>query len=138
MHLQRWYRNLAIKHKLRIVIMATVGVALVLACLAVVESEQLMYRDSMRNELEVLAQTFGSNSTAALSFSDGKAAEELLSGLRAKRPIAAAYLYGASGQPFAAYRRGLAGTLQTGAAAGPGRGRFGNRPGGLVRQNPTG
>jgi two-component system sensor histidine kinase/response regulator len=111
MHLRRWYRNLAIKHKLRIVIMVTVGVALVLACVAVVESEQFLYRAAMDDELEVLAQMFGSNSTAALSFGDGKAAEELLSGLRAKRPIVQAYLYVATGQPFAAYRRDLGASL---------------------------
>jgi signal transduction histidine kinase/CheY-like chemotaxis protein len=78
----------------------------------------------MRNELEVLAQMFGSNSTAAISFGDGKAAEELLSGLRAKQPIVAAYLYGANGQPFAAYRRGLTARLESAPGVEPEGSRF--------------
>jgi hypothetical protein len=41
---RHWYRNLAIKHKLRIVIMTTVVAALMLACVAVLGSEQFMFR----------------------------------------------------------------------------------------------
>jgi two-component system sensor histidine kinase/response regulator len=53
----------------------------------------------------VLAEITGDNSTAALSFGDGKAAEELLSGLRAKRSILTATIYSADGKVFAGYRR---------------------------------
>ena len=38
------YRNLAVRHKLRLIIMVTVGVALVLACAAVVAYDQLAAR----------------------------------------------------------------------------------------------
>jgi len=100
------YRHLSIKHKLQLIIMATVAIALLLACGAVLLYGSFFFRESMRNDLGILAEIFGSNSTAALSFGDRKAAEELLSGLKAKRPIVAAFLYGADGQVFAAYRRG--------------------------------
>ena len=123
------YRNLAIKHKLRIVIMTTVVAALLLACVAVLASEQFMFRASMRSDLQVLAEMFGANSTAALSFRDRKAAEELLSGLRAKREIVAAYLY-AGVQPFAAYRRGQPATLESAPPLGENGSRF--EPGRLV------
>jgi uncharacterized membrane protein affecting hemolysin expression len=46
-----------------------------------------------------------SNSTAALSFNDSKAADELLKGLSAKRGIIAATLYTSDGQVFARYVR---------------------------------
>jgi signal transduction histidine kinase/CheY-like chemotaxis protein len=126
---RHWYRNLAIKHKLRIVIMTTVVTALVVACVAVLASEQLMFRASMRSDLQVLAEMFGANSTAALSFRDRNAAEELLSGLRAKHEIVSAYLY-AGGHPFAAYRRGQPATLESAPEPGPNGSRF--EPGRLV------
>jgi signal transduction histidine kinase/CheY-like chemotaxis protein len=100
------YRHLSIKHKLQLIIMATVAIALLLACGAVLTYGSFFFRESMLNDLGVLAEIFGSNSTAALSFGDHKAAEELLSGLKAKRPIVSAVLYGSDGHVFAVYRRG--------------------------------
>ena len=106
------YRNLPIKHKLRLVIMATVSCALMLACAAVVVYDQIAARESMRNDLDVLAEIFSANSTAALSFNDRPAAEELLSTLQAKEHITSAFLYGPDGTVFARYRReGAAGRV---------------------------
>src|SRR5260370_20014746 len=85
--------------------MVTTGAALLLACAAVLVYDQIAFREGMRNELGILAEIFGSSSTAALSFGDPEAAEQLLSGLRAKRPIVAAFIYSGDGKPFAAYRR---------------------------------
>ena len=104
------YRNLPIKHKLRFVVMVTVIAALILACAAVLTYDQITARTSMRNDLDVLAEIFSANSTAALSFADRPAAEELLSTLKAKRHITAAFLYKADGQLFAKYLR--AGVVQ--------------------------
>ena len=99
------YRNLAVKQKLRLVVMATVSLALLLACAAVLAYDQIAARDSMRNDLGVLADIFSANSSAALSFNDQPAAEELLSTLKAKQHVAAAFLYAADGKLFAAYYR---------------------------------
>ncbi len=99
------YRNLPIRHKLRIIMMSVVTAALVFASAAVLGYDQLALRTEMRNDLSVLAEIFGVNSTAALTFGDQQAAEELLAGLRAKRHIAAAFIYNANSQLFAAYRR---------------------------------
>jgi signal transduction histidine kinase len=99
------YRNLSVKHKLRLIIMFTVGTALVLACAAVVAYDQIVARNDMRNDLTVLAEIVGSNSTAAVTFRDQRAAEELLSGLRAKRHIVAAFIYTNDREPFATYHR---------------------------------
>jgi signal transduction histidine kinase/CheY-like chemotaxis protein len=130
MRITRWYRNLDTRHKLRIVILVTVGVAGGLASLATIGTEQLMFRATMRDDLRVLAEMFAVNSTAALSFQDRKAAEELLSGLRAKHEIVSAYLY-ADGRPFAAYQRGQPEpALESAPPLGPNGSRF--DPGRLV------
>jgi len=99
------YRNLPIKHKLRLLIMATVSCALMLACAALLVYDQIAARNSMRNDLDVLAEIFSANSTAALSFNDRPAAEELLSTLQAKQHITSAFLYEPDGMVFARYRR---------------------------------
>src|SRR5580692_12399849 len=105
------YRNLAVKHKLRLIILFAVVAALVPACIAVVTFDQIAARRDMRNDLDVLAEMVGSNSTAAVTFGDKRAAEELLSGLKAKKHIVAAVIFSQDGQPFARYRRqGEAGT----------------------------
>ena len=98
-------RNLSIQGKLRLIIMATVAGALVLACAAFLIYDQLAFKDSMRSDLGILADIFGSNSTAALSFGDRKDARAILSGLRVKRSIVRADIYSAAGQPFAEYVR---------------------------------
>jgi signal transduction histidine kinase/CheY-like chemotaxis protein len=105
------YRNLPIKHKLRLVVMATVAAALLVACAAVFAYDQVTARHSMRNDLDVLAEIFSANSTAALTFADRPAAEELLSTLKAKRHVISAFLYTADGALFAKYLR--AGTPQS-------------------------
>ena len=81
------------------------SVALLVACGAVLAYDQLASRAEMRNDLEVTADIIGHNSTAALTFRDPKAAEELLSGLKAKRHVVAAFLYSEDGRLFASFHR---------------------------------
>ena len=99
------YRNLSIQEKLRLIIMSTVGLALTLACAVFLTYDQLAFRDSMKADLDILADIFGSNSTAALSFGDRKDAGAILAGLKAKRSITRADFYSADGKPFAEYVR---------------------------------
>ncbi len=99
------YQNCPIRCKLRAIIMFTVVAALLVAALAVLSYDQFSWRRSMRNDQQVLAEVFASNSTAALSFRDKESAQELLLGLRAKRHIVRALLYSADGKPFVAYHR---------------------------------
>src|SRR5437588_9965192 len=100
-----FYRNLPIKYKLHLLTLITAFAALTFA-VGTVLAYYYVVRDSTRNDLTVLAEIFGANSTAALSFNDPKAAEELLSGLAAKRSILSAYLYTPDGKVFSRYRRG--------------------------------
>jgi signal transduction histidine kinase len=96
-------RNLPIKHKLRLIIVFTVSLALLLACGAALTYDQLASRSAMRTDLETLAEIVGSNTTAALAFRDQISAEEILSGLKAKRHIVRAQIYSADGKLFAGY-----------------------------------
>ena len=105
MKIAGYYRNLAVKHKLRLIIMLTAAFAMVLACVAVAVYDQISAREEMRNDLSVLAEIVGDNISAAVTFRDQPAAEEILSGLRAKRHVAAAYVYGEDGKPFSCYWR---------------------------------
>src|ERR1700681_3367228 len=99
------YRNLPIKYKLHLLTLIA-GIAALMFALGTVLAYYYVVLDSTKNDLTVLAEIFGTNSTAALSFNDPKAAEELLSGLAAKRSILCAYLYAPDGQVFSGYRRG--------------------------------
>src|SRR5689334_8931240 len=99
------YRKLPIRHKLRLIIMACVCAALVLTGASGLVYEEVTVRKTMRNDMAVLADMFGANSTAALTFQDERGATELLEGLRAKRAIVRAFLYTPDGTPFAKYER---------------------------------
>jgi signal transduction histidine kinase/CheY-like chemotaxis protein len=99
------YRNLPVKQKLRLIVMVTVTAALLFACVVVLGYDRLAARESMRNDLEESAEMLGGNSTAALSFNDAGVGTEILSTLRAKRPIVSAYIFSAGGMPLASYHR---------------------------------
>src|SRR5262249_39991742 len=98
------YGNLAVKRKLQMIVMSTVAAALALACVAILAYDQYTDAQDLRADLIVLAEMLGSNSTAALSFGDSKAAGEILEGLRAKPHIVSAVIYDQHG-PFADYSR---------------------------------
>src|SRR5712691_2683050 len=85
--------------------MATVAIALVIACGTILTYGHISDRNLARNSLGAMAEILGSNSTAAVSFGDQRAAEELLAGLKAERQIVAAYIYAPDGKSFARYRR---------------------------------
>ena len=99
------YRNLPIKHKLNLIILMVVSMALALACAAVLAYDQIAARESMRHDLDVLAEIFSANSTAALSFEDRAAAQELLSSVAAKEHVTDAFIYNNGGGQLAGYHR---------------------------------
>ena len=99
------YRKLSIKHKLRVTTMVVVLTALLLSCAAFASYDLVVFRSALRKDLESLAEIVSANSTAALSFGDQSAAEELLSGLRAKQHLRMARLYSGDGKLFASYPR---------------------------------
>jgi len=98
------YRNLPIRNKLGIIILIAVGVAGMAAGAFMVLYDQLSFRVSMQDDLDTLADMLGSNSTAAITFHDAKAAQELLAGLKAIPHIQAAGIY-LDQAPLASYQR---------------------------------
>src|SRR5712691_13495730 len=98
-------QNLSIKRELTLIIMATSAVALVLACAVFAIYDWFTFRQTMTRDLSTLAEVLGANSTAALTFSDQRAAGETLATLSAKSHIVSACLYTTDGQVFAIYRR---------------------------------
>jgi hypothetical protein len=64
MSLSSRYRDLPIRHKLKLIVMLTVGAALTVACGAVFIYHYYALRDSLRRDLSVLAEITGDNSTA--------------------------------------------------------------------------
>src|SRR5260370_18070461 len=100
-----FHPSLSIKQKLRLIIMLTVGAALMLACTAVLGYDYMAFRDWVRNDLGVRAEIFGSNSTAAFSFGDQNATEQIVAGLKAEAGIVVGCIYSSNGKPFAIYQR---------------------------------
>jgi signal transduction histidine kinase/DNA-binding response OmpR family regulator len=99
------YRNLPVKSKLDLIIMGTVFSTLIVASMASLAYASFAHYQVVKNDLLVLAEIYASNTSAALDFDDPKVARELLSGLKAKRSIESAVIYGSKGQVFASYTR---------------------------------
>jgi methyl-accepting chemotaxis protein len=97
-------RDISIKRKLILISLLTTGVVLLLASAVLITNEVIDFRRSMIKDLTVQAEIIGSNSTAALSFNDRKAAEEILLALRAAPNIMYATIYTKDGKVFAEYR----------------------------------
>jgi PAS domain S-box-containing protein len=98
-------KKTSIKSKQTLIVMLTSGVALLLACAAFGFYEVLTFRATMEQNLSTLADIIGDNSSAALDFSDPKAATETLFALKAQPNIEGACIYTAKGDVFALYDR---------------------------------
>ncbi|MFC1735785.1 response regulator [Candidatus Hydrogenedentota bacterium] len=101
----RRLRDITIKTKLTLIIMAVSCVALLLACGAFITFDLLMARDEMVADLSVLAHVLADNSSAALDFNDPDAIEETLAALRAEKQVVSAAVVLTDGTEFAAYER---------------------------------
>ncbi|HTC35551.1 MAG TPA: response regulator [Bryobacteraceae bacterium] len=105
------YRNLPVRYKLLLIIMFTAGVALWLACGAILTYDQISKRAEIRENLEVLAQIIGLNSIPALASHDPRAAEDVLAHVTPIPHIVATCIYAADGSPFAIYHAGASGAI---------------------------
>ena len=99
------YRNLPVKLKLHLIIMGTVSTALLLAFAAVLVYDHVVLYETAEKDLGILTEICATNATAALTFDDPRAAQELLAGLKARRSIESAAIYSAGGKVFASYSR---------------------------------
>jgi len=95
------FRDFCIQRKLLAIVMLTVGAALGFSFSAFLFYDLAAFRSTMKNDLSTLADIVGQNSTAALSFSDFEAAQQILGALRAKPNIVSATIYTYDGKTFA-------------------------------------
>src|SRR5579862_6293398 len=118
----RAFRDLPIKQKLVIMIMATTFAALLVAGLGIVITDSVLFRGYLRRDLSSLARIIGDNSTAALAFNDSKAAAETLGALRARPHVIGACIYRPDRTVLARYLRADGGGCPS--PAGPAGVRF--------------
>jgi two-component system, sensor histidine kinase and response regulator len=85
--------------------LASAAVALILAAVAITVYDQITFRATKLENVNVVAAIVGHNAAAALAFDDAVSGAKLLSGLAAKPSIARAALYRRDGAVFATYTR---------------------------------
>src|SRR6266478_3139747 len=86
-------RNISIRRKLTLIIMASSTVGLLLISASFIAYELITFRQSMTRDLSTLAEIIGNQSTAAITYDDRTSASEILGALRAKQRIVAAAIY---------------------------------------------
>jgi signal transduction histidine kinase/ActR/RegA family two-component response regulator len=96
---------LSIRHKLPLFFMITSGVSLLVAAITFVAYDTLAFRKSMVDDLSVVADGVGINSTAALTFDVQSSGQEILAALKAYPHIVAACIFDRRGRVFSSYAR---------------------------------
>ena len=109
-----WFRDLPIRRKLAVLMVATGTIVVVLSSTVLWIFKSIDLREVAIAEMSMLAETMGSNTTAALTFQDRHAAEETLGALRADKRILRASVFAKDGSLFARY-------VQRGVSPGPPR-----------------
>jgi two-component system, sensor histidine kinase and response regulator len=99
-------RNFSLRGKLTAIVMITCSVAVLVACTVFAVYDVTTFRRSLANELESIAEISGSNMTAALTFNDSTAANEILNSLTTQTHIVEACVYKRDGAVLAEYKRG--------------------------------
>ncbi len=98
------FRDITIRRKLIAIIMATSAIVLLISSVTFVITELVSFKRAMVEDLTILADVIGTNSTAALAFNDKAAARETLSALKAEPHIILSYILNADGEIFGTYR----------------------------------
>ena len=98
-------RHATIGQKLTFIILVTCGVSIMMACTALAVYDAVAFRTAIASQLTSTAGIAGSNSTAALTFSDAFAARETLASLRSEPHIVEACIYKPDGTVLAKYAR---------------------------------
>lgn len=115
-------RNLSIKRRLVIINLSTTGIVLLLAVFALFANYYFSLRRSLIEEMSLHAKMIGQNCTAALSFNDHEAAEEMLNSLKADPAIIYAAVYNNGGALFAEIPNGNSGEKHPPSCVPPGEG----------------
>ena len=94
------FNNLSIKYKLIIVVLLTATIGLTLSGAVSLSYARIMQKESLAENMQILAQVIALRSAAALSFGDTHNALANLETLKASKPIDLACMYDAEGNEF--------------------------------------
>src|SRR5882724_4517927 len=86
-------RNISIRRKLTLIIMAATTVGLLLISGSFIAYELITFRQSMTHDLSTLAEIIGNQSTAAITYDDKTSATVILGSSTARHRIVAAGIY---------------------------------------------
>jgi signal transduction histidine kinase/ActR/RegA family two-component response regulator len=103
--LRRWYSALPLSRKLTAIGAATSAASLLVAGLAVLAADMSRAREGLVRDTALLAEVIGSNSTAALAFSDAQAAAVTVRAVSANADIVAATIWTRDGSLLANFAR---------------------------------
>ncbi|RLC13251.1 MAG: hypothetical protein DRI57_16615, partial [Deltaproteobacteria bacterium] len=106
----RMFQNRSISWKLKVIILITSGVTLLMASVAFVAKDLVIFHHSLVRNLSSLTQVIGMNSEGALVFNDPHTAKNNLAALRVMPSVLFACIYDRDGEMFATYRRANAPT----------------------------
>src|SRR5688572_11793896 len=95
----------SIKRKLINLSIVTNSLILVLACLAFLIHDVLIFRNGIIRNVVAQAETVGFNSGAAILFKDSKSAQQTLSALQTRPSISVAGIYNEQDKAFAIWTR---------------------------------
>ncbi|MBV8729941.1 MAG: hypothetical protein JO336_09040, partial [Acidobacteriia bacterium] len=98
------FRDIPIKQKILVILMATAGTALVLTGISIVAADSLLFRASLHRDVAGLASIVGDYSATALILGDPEVGNRDLAALRARTPVIMACLYRGE-SVFARYAR---------------------------------
>ena len=99
------FKNWSVQHKLTGMALFSTGLALTMVLVAFVTNDLLSFRNTIESRMTALADVLGSNSTAALTFGDQKAATETLTALSQEPHVLYAEIFTADKTTFAKYVR---------------------------------
>ena len=97
------FRDISIKKKLGLITMLICAIVLLISSAIYVINDILTLKKSIADKLLVISKMVGTNCTAALSFDDEEAAEEMLGSFSTEPHILSAYLYRDDDSVFAKY-----------------------------------
>ncbi len=109
MRLSQVARKLSIRARMLLLAVSSVGAALSITCISLLVYNVDTVRNSTVKQLQLQASMLGFNSSAALTFQDADAAEQLLSSLKTFPSVETAHLADSEGVVLATFPAGLTG-----------------------------
>jgi signal transduction histidine kinase/DNA-binding response OmpR family regulator len=103
--LDTWFRRQSMARKLTTTVMATGGVTMMVACTVFATYDYVTSRSRLVRDVTMLADIIGTNSTAALTFKDATAADDILRAAAVNDHILDARLFTRDGTLLATYIR---------------------------------